>query len=258
MPAIYAHKLIASETINKYYNEVNEIINNNLNAYQIGSLGPDPLYFYGFTKGLPKTNKADIVHRTTAKELFKKALYKDYELAYLFGFITHFTLDKNVHKYIHQVENKYSHIKLERELEYYLLKTNNINIKHYNFYEHINLDSNFLYIAKNLLNEDDKVIIDAYKDTKFIVKYAYNISKPTRFLVNVVMKLTKIYENNKDMLLSKDLDILYNEPLQEIYKLWQQSKNEIVVNINNFYDYLFKDLPLNDNFNYNFEGEYHD
>ena len=72
------------------------------------------------------------------------------------------------------------------------------------------------------------------------------------------MKLTKTYENNKDMLLSKDLDILYNEPLQEIYKLWQQSKNEIVVNINNFYDYLFKDLPLNDNFNYNFEGEYHD
>ena len=105
MPAIFAHKLLAEIVKNDYDNNVSKIISKNYQNYLTGSLGPDPLYFYGFMKKLPLTNKANNVHRTYGKIFFNHKVSEEKELAYMFGMISHFTLDKNVHKYIHMLEH---------------------------------------------------------------------------------------------------------------------------------------------------------
>lgn len=253
MPAIFAHKLIAKITLFNYPEKIKKIIHNYKEAYYSGTLGPDPLYFYGFMKKLPLTAKADEIHRTSGNILFAEKANNEEYLSFMFGFITHYTLDKNIHKYVHQIENEFSHVKLERKLEYLLLKSNQIDYNSYNFNKHIILPKNIVNEVARLLKIDSKTANKAYKDTNFIIKYAYNLKK--RKLVNIVMKLTKTYEKNKNMLFDITLDPLYQKKLETIYDIWLESIDEIVVNVNNYYDYIYENKPLNSNFNYNFEGE---
>lgn len=253
MPAIFAHKLIAKITLFDYPEKIKKIIHNYKEVYYSGTLGPDPLYFYGFMKKLPLTAKADEIHRTSGNNLFAEKANNEEYLSFMFGFITHYTLDKNIHKYVHQIENEFSHVKLERKLEYLLLKNNQIDYNSYNFNKHIILPKNIVNEVARLLKIDSKTANKAYKDTNFIIKYAYNLKK--RKLVNIVMKLTKTYEKNKNMLFDITLDPLYQKKLETIYDIWLESIDEIVVNVNNYYDYIYENKPLNSNFNYNFEGE---
>ena len=81
MPAIFAHKLIAKITLFDYPEKIKKIIHNYKEAYYSGTLGPDPLYFYGFMKKSPLTSKADEIHRTSGNILFaEKANNEEYTI----------------------------------------------------------------------------------------------------------------------------------------------------------------------------------
>lgn len=255
MPAIFAHKLLATEVITKVNKDIQKVINSNFKSYLAGTLGPDPFYFYGFYKGLPLTNKADLIHRIPATLFFDVKIKNDKELAFILGLITHYTLDKNVHNHIHKIENEYSHVRLERELEYLLLKKNNIEPNNYNFYEHINIDTDLLAFLSELFKIPIKKVKKAYKDTKIIIKYAYSQNKFIKALVKIIMKISFTYKNNKDMLLSTDILKEDKKQLEIILKLWEESKEEVIININNYYAYLKEKEQLSENFYYNFEGE---
>ena len=255
MPAIFAHKLLATEVIDKINNDIQNVIKSNFRSYLAGTLGPDLFYFYGFYKGLPLTSKANLIHRTKAYLFFDVKIKDDKELAFILGLITHYTLDKNVHKYIHKIENEFSHVRLERELEYLLLKENKINLNEYNFYEHICIDTDLLPFLYELFEIPEKKIKKAYKNTKLIIKYAYNQNKFIKTLVKIIMKISFTYKNNKDMLLSTDILKEDKKQLEIILKLWEESKEETIININNYYAYLKEKEQLSENFNYNFEGE---
>ena len=259
MPAIFAHKLFATKIIVELPLELQQIINFNIDEYYLGALGPDPLYFYGFTKGLPLTKKADQLHRQAAKKIkFSKDNRNDNYLAFLFGYITHFTLDKNVHQYIYKIEKEYSHVKLEREFEYVLMSKENIKLRPNYFYQHIKLRENLVNEIASIDELTNKEVKKAYKDTRFITKYAYNVNKMIRFVVSLVMHLTGTYQNNKDMLLSDKIDPIDTEPLNRILELWKISLAEAIINVKSLYTYLQNGTKLNENFNYNFEGEYDD
>ena len=255
MPAIFAHKLLAEIVKNDYDVNVCEIISKYYQNYLTGSLGPDPLYFYGFTKKLPFTAKADDIHRTYGKIFFNHKISEEKELAYLFGMITHFTLDKNVHKYIHKIENEYSHVKLESELEYLLLRNNHIDYLKYDFSKHILIDNELIVFVSKLFNIQLNLVKKIYSDTNLIVKFSYSQNKIIRKIINIIMKITNNYDDYKDMLLSNQLDDNYQEPLDIIYNLWLNSVEEVIINVNNYYNFIIDKEELNENFNFNFEGE---
>lgn len=255
MPAIFAHKLLAEIVKNDYDNNVSKIISKNYQNYLTGSLGPDPLYFYGFMKKLPLTNKANNVHRTYGKIFFNHKVSEEKELAYMFGMISHFTLDKNVHKYIHKIEKEYSHVKLESELEYLLLKNNHIDYLKYDFSKHIFIDKELILFVSKLFDIQLNLVKKIYSDTNLIVKFSYNQNKIIRKIVNIIMKITNNYDDYKDMLLSKQLNENNKEPLDVIYDLWLNSVEETIINVNNYYNFVLNKEKLNENFNFNFEGE---
>ena len=74
-------------------------------------------------------------------------------------------------------------------------------------------------------------------------------------IVNIIMKITNNYDDYKDMLLSNQLNENYKEPLDVIYDLWLNSVEETIINVNNYYNFVLNKEKLNENFNFNFEGE---
>ena len=94
-----------------------------------------------------------------------------------------------------------------------------------------------------------------YFDTNLIVKFSYNQNKIIRKIVNIIMKITNNYDDYKDMLLSNQLNKNYKVPLDVIYDLWLNSVEETIINVNNYYNFIIDKEELNENFNFNFEGE---
>lgn len=105
MPATYAHWAFGRECIEKMPKNLQEIIHENRDIYNLGVHGPD-IFFYDLINS--KVVKYGYqLHNIPAEEFFKKSKEafinhdeKAEMLAYIMGFLSHFVLDCECHSYI--------------------------------------------------------------------------------------------------------------------------------------------------------------
>lgn len=133
MPATYAHWAFGRDCIELMPQEIQRIIHEHRDIYNLGVHGPD-IFFYDLAhKNITKygTN----MHYIPAAEFFKNAkqVYKEYPefkdevLTYIFAFLTHFTLDSVAHGYVERKKevSKISHNKIEAQWDRHLMKLDN-------------------------------------------------------------------------------------------------------------------------------------
>ena len=118
MPTVYAHWVFGEECYKQMPKNIQDIIRENRDLYNLGVHGPD-IFFYDLldSRILKYGSK---LHNIPAEVFFKKAklVYdkngkKDEMLAYLLGYLTHFVLDSSAHSYI---EHKRQHSKVTHSL----------------------------------------------------------------------------------------------------------------------------------------------
>lgn len=144
MPAGYTHYQFSEDIIQLIDDhQIKQIITANKTLFQIGTHGPDIFFFhrvYNFHDDVNLLGKQ--MHREKARDFFENALEiadNDDQKAYILGFLCHYILDSQMHRYVKQImsETQMSHFEVESEYDRYILKRKRIDPVNSYIYSHI-------------------------------------------------------------------------------------------------------------------------
>ena len=194
MPSCYLHQFYANKIIGLLPNDIKAKITNK-NLYLIGALGPDPLYFYFSFKGLSLYNKSINIHLGTIRNILLNVNRNDKDyVSFLFGLITHYIFDKNIHKYISDINPSNDlHVLIESELDKRIaIKYYGKKVKFHNDIKYNNL--NFSYISRVY-----DVTPKQFKFSLFMMRNAISFSMTYNPIKRFIFKLFLIisFKNKK-------------------------------------------------------------
>lgn len=276
MPNIITHKIFAEEVLkNIAKKDIKDIIEKNSQIYYIGSNGPDFLFFYHAKpwealKNHELNKIGSMLHKQGVNAFYTSAVasikkekstyVKEQMLAYLFGHLCHWALDKYTHPYIFYrtgdctgISSGYHH-KFESMMDTMMLyRYRQLDIKQYPFYKICEYDEEMLkaiariYVPaiKATLNEDIKVY-----DLRQSLNEWYEIQKLLYDPKNMKMPLLKGIEKiiNQPNLISgnivpKKLDETY-DILNLNQKEWSHPCNAKITSNASFIDLFNQAVQL--------------
>ncbi|MCD8157193.1 MAG: zinc dependent phospholipase C family protein [Clostridiales bacterium] len=146
MPSTYAHLYFGRQAYPLLPEQTAQAVEENRQLYDIGLHGPDIFFYYRPLHNHPIDQCGYDMHSRPGRDFFfpARTTYTEAEnteaaLAYLAGFLCHYTLDSACHGY---VEKKLSvsslaHTDIENEFDRYLLQKEGRDIFHTNLTAHI-------------------------------------------------------------------------------------------------------------------------
>jgi hypothetical protein len=152
MADYWTHYYSGEELINRM-----DLINLDRDLFFLGCQGPDIYYYNKFAVKTNPPNLGYLIHRFKTKEIFSeifiylKSNNNTYLKSYIYGWIIHYVLDKNIHPYIDGKIN-FNHKRLESNIDTYIID------KYFN-------DSIFSMKSNDILtvNDKHKIIYMLYK-----------------------------------------------------------------------------------------------
>ncbi len=165
MPNIYSHYFCGRDALPLMQNETAALAIKYPKAYNIGCQGPDIFFYFRFwpwTKsyGLPDAGR--MIHNYNTGAFFEKCLdhirglkdeaEKQKAMAYIFGFLCHYSLDTTVHPFIWYFcgRRKY-HTLLETHIDSALLLYKGLSIEKLPAYTLLNVSEDEKRVADDLL-----------------------------------------------------------------------------------------------------------
>lgn len=264
MPAIFAHWLFGKRAIDTLSESSKKLISKNIRVFNLGLQGPDFLFFKNFSMDKKSLNFGGDLHQKTAREIlqvFKSELdkeYSDIKLAYILGFIGHYTLDSHAHDYINRIvdEKGVDHNELETEFDRFLMLGENLHpfdvkVEKYIFTTKEEAhEIAKLYLPFDILNENElvKSIKDFYT-TKIGIR---RLQKYAPWLVKFIMKAAKVWDKLYGIILQKEINKSLSPYIEEVYSIFLKSLYKYPSFIGGFSEYL-EGKELNENFNTTFE-----
>lgn len=230
MPRAITHYLFSIDCLNLLDKNTQAIIKDNMDMYLLGSQGPNFFNYYNDLAFLNKKNislLSPLIHnkktndfisnmimyssnKNTLKALFNNIDFYNISLSYIYGFLSHYALDKHTHPYIYSLQNSLKnrykhksnaalHKSIETHIDSLLLFRFN-HLKPYEFNDYLNI---------NLSNDDLFVLCDMYS---YLLSRVYNkkvscedIKKSYITFIKVEKKInssptlfSKVYLNIKD------------------------------------------------------------
>lgn len=144
MPSNYAHYRFAQSVIDR----LDRRVWNRPALYYAGCHGADPMFYYDPFGPNPVREIADRYHAISGRELFTglarrlRGRCSDGELAFLFGFLTHYCLDSVCHPFVNGLRRQgvCGHAALETEFDRFLMVRDGIPRPHLvDLSEHVSL-----------------------------------------------------------------------------------------------------------------------
>ena len=215
MPTTYAHWRFGDVAMKKLPEDLRGIIERYRDLFDIGVHGPDIFFYYDCLKSNEVSKYGTWMHNTPMGdhlEMFKKnyasASNKEATLAYLLGFLAHFTLDSYCHGYIdHKAEEEGpTHGKIESQYDRHLLikdgydpiKTNVASSLHPSFF-------NSAVIAHLFDRWNEKDIHKTTKDQVFYLNLLWDNSDLKRWILVTGMNVLGV-QKYLDLLLTKEAE----------------------------------------------------
>ena len=130
MPSAYAHLRFGWEVLSAIPAPYRAAAKNLTQLYNVGTQGPDPLFYYNPLVENPVDKQGHHCHAMTGKAFFEAALVRyraapsEGAAAYLFGVLAHYCLDSHCHPLINASteEADLDHMELETEFDRFLLQ----------------------------------------------------------------------------------------------------------------------------------------
>lgn len=144
MPSNYAHYRFAQSVVDQLESQIWD----QTAMYYAGCHGADPMFYYDPFHKNPVRAIGDDYHRITGRELFTMECDRlrkgcsDAELAFLFGFLTHYCLDSSCHPFVNGLvrQKVCGHAALETEFDRFLMARDGIHNPHLmDLSEHVSL-----------------------------------------------------------------------------------------------------------------------
>ncbi|MDD5968676.1 MAG: zinc dependent phospholipase C family protein [Anaerostipes sp.] len=133
MPSNYAHYSFGKQVYQKQPAFIKKIIHDHLDLYLIGLHGPDIFFYYHPLSTHPINQMGNNMHDQSGLSFFgpacdlirqqKQTAKQHAMLAYILGFLCHFSLDTCCHSYIEKkiLSSHISHTEIEAEFDRYLM-----------------------------------------------------------------------------------------------------------------------------------------
>ena len=257
MPATYTHYYFGKKVLSKLPKAYQDLINAHRDLYDIGQHGPDLLFYhYPLNNNLIK----DIgykMHDKSGKAFFSYASTihqnREADLAYLYGFICHFTLDAYCHPYVESyIKNEgVSHFEIEMQLDRYLLEKEGFNVFKYPMGHHLHpSNKNEQVIAPYFKITTPKDIHRAIVQMIGFHRLFKSSSDFKRWFLYTVMDLLRV-SKYKEQIISKYPNPKCLKSNQELDALIEKALPKAVELIERFVD----DGPIDELYNHTFGDE---
>jgi len=206
MPSTYAHYLFGKEVYKNLGDNVKHMINQNKELYLIGLHGPDILFYYKPLQSNSVNQVGFGLHEKIASEFFEKANQiilnsndADGQKAYLLGFICHYMLDSECHKYIGEkiASSGVSHAEIEVEFDRYLLVSKDKNPIKTKLTNHIVANRKISKCISSFY--DDVTENDVLIALKSMKRYNNLLVAPGKLKRRIIFKLLKKTGNYEGM-----------------------------------------------------------
>ncbi len=262
MPTTYAHYTFGTEVLKNMNEELNKIISENMDLFNIGLHGPDILFYYGALGKNNVNKKGHDIHQAisalffeNARKVIQNCVSKNGAFSYIAGFICHYMLDSECHPFIGQKEAEgYSHSKIEAEFDRIFMLKNNKNPISFKPTGHI--AANRCYadcISKFYDGVSGEDIYKALKSMKFYLNFMVAPSKLKRFIIYGGLKITGNYENMSSLIMSYESDNNLAGIGEQLLNLYNNAIQPAADIISEYYKSLGTNSPLNNRFFRNFE-----
>jgi len=264
MADYWTHNYVGKKLIEKMKNiEVDE------NLFLLGCQGPDIFYYLQYAVHTNPPNLGELIHKNTTKEVFLEAfkyLKENNEIfskSYVYGWIAHYILDKNIHPYIDS-KKEFIHKRLEANIDTYVVdKYFNKSIFSMNSKNilKVNNNHNYIYLMyKKIANDifETSLTFKEYADSiKHFRKFHKVFNGKNAFLRKIINFLPKMFNNDlNDYFYLKINEISLPDDIEKIDDILNQSIYEVEEIIMKLNKYLINEVDLNelinefDNINY--------
>ncbi len=264
MPAIYAHYCFGQQCLATLPVELKEICEKHIDIYNFGVHGPD-IFFYSYNFYDLSINKfGSKLHRVTGREFFTQCSdafkqstpYHDAMVAYMCGFLTHFTLDSHCHGYINDLTAKgpLSHNYIEAQYEAHLLRANGNPTK---------VDRSFSLIPSKekaqaisqFFTYSGSVMYRVINGQKLFIHLLYSPRGIKKWILRFILKLLKNPGHLGDLFVDKKELPLCRESNQTIDELKAKALLDYPEIVSSFWNFVNEGSTLSPLFCYDFEGE---
>lgn len=262
MPTTYTHYRFGQEVFAALPEKQQEIIFSHIDLFNIGLHGPDILfYYYPFYWKNKVVTRGNQMHKESglqAAQMMAEVLKKhgsEAHLAYVYGFLCHFALDRSCHGYVnaYKKEAGISHGEIEKEFDRRLLVHDGSNPLRTVRTAHIHMNrQNARVIADFYENVSPCQIVSAV--SQFCL-YDRLIAMPGKTLRKVVVPvLNRIANGRYNILMNEKPNPLCTKSNKELLRLYRRGIKDAVCLITEFPDSMRAKKPWNPMYDYNFSS----
>ena len=256
MPATYAHWTFGKKCIEVMPKNLQKIIHDNREIYDLGVHGPD-IFFYD----LAHKEIADFgysLHDIPAKEFFancKKQLNAHDEkaemLAYIMGFLSHFVLDSSCHSYVEKKKevSNVSHNQIESQWERHLIELDNRQPNLVDRAESLKPSKKIAKVISYFYKFDSNIVYRTIRNQKFVVTALNCISERKEKVLKKILKLLKM-NNNADLFIGFKEDDRCSDSNIRLDKISNKAVKLYAKQMKNLLGFLNDNEKLNSYFDY--------
>ena len=206
MPSTYAHFQFGKKVQQELPEELQTIIEHHYSLYLIGLHGPDIFFYYHALFSHPINRMGFGMHKQQADSFFQNGLnvlanLPDPEagLAYLLGFICHFTLDSECHGYIEYKirQSGVTHTEIESDFDRQLLQDDGYQPERTCLASHIRPSAEDCEIIASFFPDLTKKQVA--KSLKSMVFYNRLLFAPRKFKRLLILSLLRVTGNYREM-----------------------------------------------------------
>ena len=270
MPGYMSHYIFGKLEYKKLsQNEIKRAIKDNITVYNLGLQGPDIFFYYPAARFISKKNLGSIMHNSlTGKYIGTMIAYivkmqdtreRNIAIAYLAGYLGHYSMDVVCHPYIYyktdyESHNKFyhsRHVALETDIDYLLVKEymkKNISRIHYG--KIIRMTDEQCSVIAEMLVYACKV---TYQDIRFDKRQAVFVIKNMARFINIIndktgyrkmivrylSKIIKFFQKFNQIFINDEYQLIYEDPLNlQRLKWYNPWDNAMIQKNDSFYDLM--------------------
>ncbi len=265
MPASYAHYRFGQQVFKQLPVELQQQISPYMDLYQIGLHGPDLLFYYhplipNFVNrtGYGMHKKAALDFFTHAGRVLRDCDCRDAHLAYLYGFICHFALDRACHGYIRDyiAASHVSHTEIETEFDRMLMVHDGKNPLTHRLLRHIKPTPESARVISHFFDGiGEAQILKACRSFIFYSDLLIAPYKPKRYFLYTLFAICGLYKKGKGLMVNLTPDPKCSASSRQLASLYHNAIPDAVSLIRQFPANLTGELPWNPLYHDSFSSE---
>ncbi len=271
MPAAHAHHSFGEVCIQNMPEKLQKICVRYRELFDFGVHGPDVLFYYHPLSSNEINKYGTNMHTWTGIKFFQEckkkyqdkgvAVDKNAMLAYLLGFLAHFTLDSCCHAYINEQteQTPFSHNLIESQYEAYLMKKDGFDPLRINRSKTLKPNRERAAVIAAVLQLDEKKVLKSMRGQKRTLHLFYSPKEIKKKTIRRLIKTLKMKGDFGDLFLDTEVIPECEKMNEQIYKMQKKAERVYRGLLMNYIRYLYDKTNILDvHFRHDFEGIFHE